>query len=133
VLVPYYAPEPRSLPCQELIVAQARPVVSDLGEVELVAAVARKVRHGELGRTDAERIKAAFFSHLEGSFYTRSPLERRHFRQAREWIGSIEAPLRSLDALHLAVVLTLGLPLATADEAQARGAAELGLPVVFVG
>jgi predicted nucleic acid-binding protein len=113
--------------------AQRRPAVSELGEVELVSAVARKLRRGELGRADAERIKAAFFSHLEGSFYTRSPLEGRHFRQARDWIGSFGSALRCLDALHLAVASTLGLPLATADEAQARGAAQLGLKVIFVG
>ena len=108
MLVPYYSPEPLSARCEALILSETRPVISDLCAVELVSALARKVRRAELDAVDAERIKHRFQSHVGGSYYTLLPLERQHLRLAQDWIGQFKAPLRSLDGLHLAVAAKIG-------------------------
>jgi predicted nucleic acid-binding protein len=133
VLIPYYSPEPLSARCEALIRSETRPVISDLCAVELVSALARKVRRMELEAAEAERIKSAFQSHVEGSYYTLVPLERRHFRLAQDWIGQFRAPLRSLDGLHLAVVAAAGISIATADLALASSAEAFGIEVARVG
>lgn len=132
MLVPYYAPEPLSERCEALIVSLARPVISDLCEVELTSALARKVRRDELSRPNAERIKEAFHSHIEGSYYRLLPVERHHFRRARDWIAQFKSPLSSLDGLHVAVASALGIPLATADRTLAACAGDFGLKVLFL-
>jgi uncharacterized protein len=133
VLVPYYSPEPLSARCEALILSETRPVISDLCAVELVSALARKVRRMELAAADAERIKSRFRSHVEGSYYTLVPLERHHFRLAQDWIGQFKAPIRSLDGLHLAVAAAGSISLATADLALASSAEAFGVEVVRVG
>ena len=58
VLAAYYAPEPASAEAESLVRATPRPAISDLSEVELFAAVTRKVRRAELALADARRIRA---------------------------------------------------------------------------
>jgi len=132
VLVPYYSPEPSSERCEALIVSQARPVISDLCAVELISALARKVRRAELARSDAERIKHRFRSQVEGSYYTVAALERHHLRLAEDWIGQFKAPLRTLDGLHLAVAAARGITFATADRTLAGCAEAFGVEVLLV-
>jgi len=102
--------------------------VSDLVEVEFVSAVSRKVRDGELAREDGERIVALFTGHLSGA-YVRIPLDRGMYDVAKTWIGRFDLPLRTLDALHLAVASTHGLTFATSDVRLARSARSLGISV----
>ena len=70
---------------------------------------------------------------IEAALYNRLPLERRHYKLARDWMAQLATPLRSLDALHLAVAAVEGLPFATADRTLARSGADLGLRIVPVG
>jgi predicted nucleic acid-binding protein len=127
VLVAYYCPEPLSRRAERLIRAHSRPAVSDLTEVELRSALSRKVRLGELSTTGATQIASRFFGHLEEGLYTRNPVERRHYDMAGEWLGRFTLTLRTLDALHLAVVTAGGFRLATADATLARSAKALGI------
>jgi predicted nucleic acid-binding protein len=113
--------------------ARARPSISDLTEVELLSAVAGKVRGRDLAPADGSRISAEFLSHLEGNLYTRLPIERRHYRLARDWMAQLATPLRALDALHLAVAAVDGLTLATADRVLSRWGRLLGVRVLPVG
>jgi uncharacterized protein len=124
VIAAYYCPEPLSEAADRLLSSASAPAVSRLTEVELHSAVARKVRMGELDEPAARRVLTAFRSHLEGGYYRRIPLDPGHYDAARDFIATFSVPLRSLDALHLAVALREGLVLATADaglEAAARG------------
>lgn len=132
MLLPYYSPESRSDRCEELILSSTRPVISDLCTVELVSVLARKVRRAELETVDAERIRSLFQSQIEGSFFTLVPVERHHFRLAQDWIGRFTAPLRSLDALHVAVAASDGISIATADRALASCAEVFGVEVLLV-
>lgn len=126
-LVPYYLPEEKSGLAERLLRSANRPAVSDLTEIELTSALARKVRQGELSRNDGLRVRALFATHLEGGYFRRLRIHHSHFGLARDWIGQLELPLRTLDGLHLAVSALEELELVTADEGLARSAEALGL------
>lgn len=132
VLVAYYAPEALSEDAERLLRLFPQAAISDLVEVELFSAVARKVRQRELGERDAERIRGRFLSHLAGGFFDRLALDREHYQLARHWLGSSELALRSLDALHLAVASVEDRTLATADTGLAKAAMVLGLTAMLV-
>ena len=132
LLVPYYSPEALSLAAQRTMRADPRPTVSDLVEVELFSALARKVRMREMSPPDAARIGQQFLDHLQAGLYTRLAVQRRHYETAREWLARFTLPLRAADALHLALADSEGLRLATADQDLSRSARNLGLPVLLV-
>ena len=52
---------------------------------------------------DARGIVEQFQADLDSGFYIRIALEPVHYNLAREWIGRFDTPLRTLDALHLAI------------------------------
>ena len=132
ILVAYYCPEPLSEQAERLLRSHIMPAVSDLTEVELISALSRKVREGDMDRSDAERVAALFLSHLSMHMYVRVPLRRQHYRLARDWIGRFVLPLRSLDALHLAVAEVEGRTMATADSGMAGSAAALGIETILL-
>jgi len=128
-LVPYYCPEPLSPAVQRFLGQQVDRTISDLVEVELFSALARKVRTGELRRADAQRIQEVFRTHLEAGMYLRLPVERRHFAVAREWLVALHTPLATLDALHLAIAAAQDCPMVTVDAALARAGRAVGVRV----
>lgn len=128
-LVPYYCPESLSTAAQRFLGRHVERAISDLVEVELLSALARKVRTGELRRADAQRIQDVFRTHLEAGLYLRLPVERRHFTAAREWLAALRAPLATLDALHLAVAAAQGCSMVTVDAALARAGRAIGVRV----
>ena len=132
VLVPFYLPEALSDAVDELLRIEDTPALSQLVEVELFSAVARKLRMREISPEKARQIAMDFQTDLDENFYTRIQLEPIHYNLARDWISSFEVPLRTLDALHLAVASSNQLLLVTGDEALARSARTLGIEVQLV-
>lgn len=132
VVVAYYAPEPLSEDAERLLRLFPSPAVSDLVEVELYSALARKVRQGEISGEDADRARSHFSTHLAAGYYERLPLARAHYELARRWLAAPAPPLRTLDALHLAVAAVDQRTLATADRALARAAQSLRVEVLLV-
>jgi predicted nucleic acid-binding protein len=132
VIVAYYCPEALSEKAEALITTQVRPAISVLTEVELFSALSRKVREGDMDRVDSGRIIAKFLSHVEGLYYTKLFIEPHHYRLARDWIGQFETPLRTLDALHLAVACSEGFALATADQTLAKSAETLSVDALLL-
>lgn len=86
-----------------------------------------------MAQADGGRIVSEFLAHLESNLYSRLPIERRHYRLARDWMARLTTPLRALDALHLAVAATEGLTLATADRTMSRWGRLLGVRMITVG
>jgi hypothetical protein len=127
VLVAYYCPEPLSASAQEALRRIDQPAISPLVELELYAAVAAKVRAGELDPAAARRILAVFQKHQAEECYRMVPIAAAEYDQARDWIGRFSTPLRAPDALHLAVAYSNGLTLLTADRALARSGAHFGV------
>lgn len=132
VLVAYYCPEPSSRRAEVLVRSVLAPYISDLTEVELLSALSRKTHVRELTMTDARRIGAEFAVHVHDNLFRRIAIERRHIETARDWMLRFESPLRTLDALHLAIASAEGLRLATFDRGLARAATSLGVPVAGV-
>lgn len=127
VLAAYYAPEAASAEAEGLVRATAQPAISDLCEVELFAALTRKVRRAELAMADARRVRAAFLAHLDSALYARVPLSREHFLLARDWAGREGAAVNAREAIHLAAAALSGRVLATLDPVLAAAAGELGV------
>ncbi len=127
LLVAYYCPERLSDAAQTALRKVRAAAISWLVEVELVSAVARKVRAGELDEAEAGRIVVLFHEHQASGYFLPLPIESSQYALAREWIGRFSTPLRTLDALHLAVAYTANLRLLTADKGLARSADHFGV------
>jgi predicted nucleic acid-binding protein len=109
VLVAYYCPEPLSEKVETFLTAHTKPIISALTEIELFSTVSKKVRTKEMKRKDAGRVIARFLADIENDYYTYLSLEASHYRLARDWIGMFILPLRTLDALHLAISSSEGV------------------------
>ena len=74
---------------------------------------------------------ALFLDHVGRGLLNVVAVENHHFTQASNLIGMLpQCALRTLDALHLAVVTDAGLgAVATADQGFSEAAAALGLAV----
>lgn len=128
VLAAYYCPEAMSDQAQQVLAKEVRPALSVLTEVELVSAVARKVRTGEIGKNHGHHVIALFTAHLDKGYYVRLNVNEHHWRLARDWISHFHAPLRTLDALHLSLAFSEGLELITSDKLLCSSANVLGVP-----
>jgi len=127
VLVAYYCPEPLSRRAEAALRRLRRPVISTLCEVEVVSALSRKVRSRLMGRADARRVLEQLGAHVAAGLYEMAPIDGEHFARARDWLARMDTPLRTLDALHLAVAGAASVPILTADAALARAARRLKL------
>jgi len=132
VVAAYYCPEPLSDKAGNFLTTHARPAISPLTELELFSAVSRKVREGELDKGSGSRITAKFLSHLDDFFYEILPIESHHYRLARDWLSQFSTPLRSLDAIHLAVASMEGATLVTADKGLARSSELLAVDAILL-
>jgi uncharacterized protein len=132
ILVAYYCPEALSESVQRFLTEQNKPAISSLTEVELFSSVARKVRMNELDRDDGNRILSKFLSHLEANLFTCISIERRHWQFARNCIGLFDTPLRTLDALHLAVASLDEFAMVTSDKHLIESARVLGVTILDI-
>jgi hypothetical protein len=132
VVVAYYVPESLSTRAQAIYTTQTVPAISELVELEFLAALSLRLRTGDLERTQVDRITSLFLSHTEAGWYTRIHLHAGHYLAARGFIARFDLPLKSPDALHLAVSALERLPLITADQQLARNAETLGLDVDLI-
>ena len=133
VLAAYYCPEPLSGKADRVLERQGSLAISWLVEVELVSALARKIRTREMRPADGRRVHALFQSHLEEGIYTRLALDQQHFAKAREWLATFRLRFTALDALHAAVAAIQGHLLLTADAALAKACARLGVAALLIG
>ncbi len=127
VLVSYYCPEPLSEAAEKIILRSDQPSLSALTEVEVASALSRKVRKKEISRVDADRVITEFQTHLSQFLFKRIPVEREHYSLAFNWLIQLSIPLKTLDALHLAVAAGNNLQIITADRQLAGSARKLGL------
>ncbi len=117
------------------IVEQPEPWISTLTSVELRCLLARRRRTGEVTREIEAEVFATFEQDLaDGDLYLH-PVDDRAVQGALAIIGLAgDHPLRTLDALHLALARQLGAKeLATADKTMADAASALGFEVARFG
>jgi predicted nucleic acid-binding protein len=127
-LLPYYRPEALSEVIQDLLLAVEEPaLITDLTKVEFASALGRWVRMKELSEADALAVEAALFEDIEAGCYSIQAIDSRHYEQAMGWLLSRKAPLRTLDALHLAIAALKVAELITADAQLAQAAQLFGV------
>jgi predicted nucleic acid-binding protein len=104
-------------------------LVSDLAVTEIVSALSRRLREGEVTLEVARRVQHAIAGSLDGGVYQRVELTRDVHRRAEHFLLSLtEIPLRAADALHLALAtLARAASVASFDVRLAAGARAVGL------
>ena len=127
VLVAYYCPEPISEAVERFLQRIENPAISDLTEVELVSAVARKVREKELPVGDGNRIIKQYLSHKQDAILLLISLTEAHFQAAFNMLSKFNPPIKTLDALHLSVAIVNDLVIVTADRQLQSAAKHLGV------
>lgn len=107
-------------------------VISSLTVTEMRSLLSRHRRMGALSVQLESVLFAALLDDIDRGWLQRYPLDDARFAEATTLIARYpEHPLRTLDALHPAVAVDLGISmLATADGVMADGAVSMGLQVV---
>ena len=128
-LVKLYVPEPESARVDRLLRRRDDLLVSDLAVTELASALGRRCREGALDSGTAARIYQRLLADLAAELFRRVELIAEVHREAeRMLLASALVPLRSLDALHLALATTGGAKtILTFDGNLARAAGTVGL------
>jgi predicted nucleic acid-binding protein len=132
LLLPVYVPEDRSEEANRVLASALTIVISDLTVAEFHVGLARKVKLGNLSVPQMEATRALFESHLHEGLLRRVPLQPFHSEAAGRLASRSKVVLRTLDALHLAVVagLASSVPVATFDTRLADAAQDLGFEVL---
>jgi predicted nucleic acid-binding protein len=103
-------------------------VVSDFAVAEVVSAVARQVRTKD---TTPEDARAVFFQldFWVATYAASTETTNADVRSADALMRRLDLPLRTPDALHIAIAERVGATLATFDVKMAAAARVIGLPV----
>jgi uncharacterized protein len=126
-----YLPESGSDEFNDLVEGRDDILVSDLAVTEIVSALARRLRQGSLTREAVRRLQHAILGRLDEGVYHRVELTRDVHRRAEHLLLSLsETPLRSADALHLALATSArAASLASFDARLAAAARAVSLAV----
>jgi predicted nucleic acid-binding protein len=129
-----YVPEPESEALDALLQGRRDLVISELTLTEVLSAVSRRRREGALSRSQALAIRDALRADVEsGSFRLIALSPPIHREAERLLLASESMPLRTLDALHLALALSASLPqIVTFDDRMHAAALQAGLTPLIV-
>ncbi len=98
--------------------------MSDLVVTEVVSALARRLRQGEVTVDKVRRLQRTVLGHLDDGVYERVELTPAVHRRAEQLLISLTGtPLRAADALHLALALSAGAASIASFDARLQTAA----------
>jgi uncharacterized protein len=132
IIVAYYCPEKLSSLVEEIILKENEPAISTLTAVEFASAISRKFREKAVTAENAERMWNQFNYHQIKGYYSILPLNADHYVLAASFILQQKTPLRTLDALHLAVAQEASARIATADRILAKSAEKFNIPHLLI-
>lgn len=134
-LLKRYLPERNSDAFDEWFVAATPASVSRLTFVEVRSALARRRREQTLNAAQEASAMNELRIDVQDGVLAVQPGADHHFVDAFHLIDRLDSvPLRTLDALHLAIAGASGATtLATADAVMRRAAEALGMNVIFFG
>jgi predicted nucleic acid-binding protein len=132
VVVPLFLPDVFVAEATALLEkAGGQVVISDFVAAEFSSVVAIRLRNKDLTRSAARLAFSGFDSwcdlYAESAKTLSSDVEN-----AKGFIRRLDLPLRTPDAINLAIAKRLGLELATFDKQMAASARRLGISVVKV-
>ena len=127
-LVKRYISEAGSDAFDAFFLAQAPLAISRLTIVEMRCALARRRRNQQISPTLETQVLEAFRLDVQDGALAISPFLEDDLTLAYHLMDEVaELPLRTLDALHLAVARRHSIPaFSTADKKQAEAAQQLG-------
>jgi predicted nucleic acid-binding protein len=130
-LAKWYLNEPRSEQFEAFIREQSSAAISRLTVVEFRCLLARLRRAGEITKSVESRVYASFEQDVGAGFLQVYPVADEHLIAALSLITRLgRYPLRTLDALHLAIAQGIHCRrLATADKTMAGAGKAIGLGV----
>jgi hypothetical protein len=130
-LAKWYLNEPYSEEFEAFIQEQPTAGISRLTVVEFRCLVARRRRAREITKAIESRVYASFENDVGAGFLQVYPVSDEHLIAALGLITRLgKCPLRTLDALHLAIAQGIRCPLlATADRSMANAGRAAGLEV----
>ncbi len=134
-LAKWYLNEAGSAEFVDFIRSLQVAMISRLTVVEVRSLLARRRRAGDISADYHQDAVRTFETDVRRGFLRVEPLVDNQAIVAADFIDRlVDQPLRTLDALHLAVAHTTGVRLiATADRALARAAEALGFATVLFG
>lgn len=103
-------------------------IVSNLSIAEFSAVIARRVRMRDLSGAEARTVFSQFDAWCADYAQTME-MEAGDVTAATVWMRRLDLPLRTPDALHIAIVQRTGSRLLTFDRAMARVARSLGVAI----
>lgn len=104
--------------------------ISPLGATEFESILQRLKRRGVIDAGYVRQARGDFHGDLAASLWSMRPFEPSSFHQAAALLRTLDVPLATLDALHLATAIDFGCDgFATGDRQLARAAAKRGLRV----
>ena len=130
-LAKWYLNEPFSEQFEAFIREEPTAVISRLSVVEFRCLLARRRRAGEISKAIESRVYASFEKDVGAGFLQVYPVTDEHLIAALGLITRLgRHPLRTLDALHLAIAQGIHCRrLATADKTMADAGKAAGLVV----
>ena len=122
-------PEPFSDRADTFIAGQQGPlIVSDLAGVEFSSAMARRVRMRQFTFNEARLALSSFDAWVARSA-TGAEITSADFALAVSFLRRLDLPLRTLDALHIAVARRLNATLVAFDQRMIASARAIGMAV----
>ena len=133
-LAKLYVPEPESDRLEAFLRGRRDLLISELTLTEILSAAARRRREGALSPYQANEIREALLADADSGSFQRLSLDPVVHRVAERLLFALESlPLRTLDALHIAVALCASATyIATYDARMREAATRAGLRVIEV-
>jgi predicted nucleic acid-binding protein len=130
VVVPLFVPDTFNHRARQFLAAAGSPVVvSDFVAAEFASALGIRIRTRATPETEARRALANFDSWIPGNTVGAETLPV-DVRMAEAALRRLDLPLRTPDAVNLAIAQRLGADLATFDIRMADCARAFGMAVV---
>jgi predicted nucleic acid-binding protein len=133
-LAKLYVPEVDSDRLESFLHGRTDLMISELAITEVLSAVARRRRDGELQVNQANQIRDALLADAQSGAFKRLDLDPTVHREAERLLFTTDAvALRTLDALHIALAFSgTATHIVTFDHRMAEAATQAGLRIIAV-
>lgn len=128
----YYFPEQGVAAFRSLILQADVPTISFLVEAEIFSLAARIVRIGTLKAKHVDHILDLFDMHVREGRFQVLPVTASNFKKALTYLRTFDVPIRTADALHLAIASANSMQLTTGDKGLANAAKHHGVDYLLV-